>query len=59
MIQVTVKYQITTYSGEISLLVNEDDDNEDIIAKAKNLLRRQTGSLPLGYQNFKVVREDD
>jgi hypothetical protein len=52
-----VKYQVATYSGFVSVRVSEDDDNDTIIAKAKAKLRRQSGgTLPFGYQSFKIVR---
>jgi len=54
---VTVKYQVATYSGVITVRVREDDDNATIIAKAKAQLRRQSGGhWPLGYQHFKIQR---
>jgi len=51
----TVKYQIATYSGEVTVNCSEDDDNETIIARAKSQLRRRSGELPFGYQSFDVV----
>lgn len=55
----TVKYQIATYSGEITVTCDPHADNEEIIAKAKSQLRRQAGgSLPYGYQSFKIVDEE-
>ena len=51
-----VKYQIATYSGEITVTCEPDDENEVIIAKAKRILTRQAGgSLPFGYESWKVV----
>ena len=51
----TVKYQVATYSGEIDVYCDENDDNEEIISQAKVILRRQAGgSLPYGYESFKV-----
>jgi hypothetical protein len=51
-----VKYQIATYSGEITVPCEPDDENEVIIAKAKRILTRQAGgSLPFGYESFKIV----
>lgn len=52
----TVKYQVATYSGEIKVNCNENDENEYIIAKAKRILtKRAGGSLPFGYESWKVV----
>jgi hypothetical protein len=52
---VNVKYQVATYSGVISVRVSDDDDNATIVAKAKAKLRRQAGgTLPFGYQHFKI-----
>lgn len=53
----TVKYQIATYSGEVQVLCNEDDDNEVIIAKAKSSLKRKSSGVPLpfGYESFKII----
>lgn len=50
-----VKYQIATYSGEIQVNCDPDDDNEIVIGKAKAKLRRLYGELPFGYQSFKVI----
>lgn len=58
MREYTVKYQIATYSREITVYFDEDEDPETdvIIAKAKNRLRRDAGgSLPFGYESFKVL----
>ena len=51
-----VEYQIATYSGEVIVNCDENDDNEFIIARAKKILEKQAGgSLPFGYQRWKVV----
>ena len=51
-----VKYQVATYSGEVEVSCHEDDDNEDIIRKAKVIERRRFGgSFPYGYESWKVV----
>lgn len=57
----TVKYQVATYSGEISVTCESDEDNEVVCARARRLLiRRSGGSLPFGYESFRVIeREDD
>jgi len=52
----TVKYQIATYSGEVQVNCNENDEDEYIIAKAKRIVtQRAGGSLPFGYENWKVI----
>ena len=52
----TVKYQVATYSGEVQVNCNENDAEEHIIAKAKRILtQRAGGSLPFGYERWKVV----
>ena len=56
----TVKYQIATYSGTIQVDCSENDENEYIISKAKNILRRQSGgSFPLGCQYFEIANKED
>lgn len=53
----TVRYQIETYEGTIQVNCDPDEDEEDIIARAKRILRRQAGSFPMGiyYENWKVI----
>ena len=52
----TVKYQIATYSGEVQVNCNENDEDECIIAKAKRIVtQRSGGSLPYGYESWKVI----
>ena len=41
-----VKYDIGTYEGTEEVECLADDDNDDIIRKAKNQLRRKIGSFP-------------
>jgi hypothetical protein len=50
-----VKYQVATYSGEIEVYCDENDDNDFIINKAKGILRRKVGAFPFGYESFKVI----
>lgn len=51
-----VKYQIATYCGEIDVPCNEDSTNEHIIVKAKRILTNKSGgSLPFGYESWKVI----
>lgn len=52
----TVKYQVATYSGEVQVNCNENDEDEVIIAKAKRIVTQKAGgSLPFGYESWKVV----
>lgn len=51
-----VKYQVATYSGEVQVNCNENDENEYIIAKAKRIVTQKAGGLlPFGYESWKVV----
>lgn len=51
-----VRYQVATYSGEVQVNCNENDEDECIIAKAKRIVaQRAGGSLPFGYESWKVV----
>ncbi len=57
----TVKYQIATYTGEVEVYgVDENDDNDHIIARAKAQLRRQGGgcSLPMYYESWKIIERN-
>jgi hypothetical protein len=55
-ITATVKYQMATYSGEVEVNCDSNDDNDQIISQAKAILRREAGgSLPYGYESFKVT----
>jgi hypothetical protein len=52
---VTVKYQVATYSGSVTVNCDENDDNEYIIAQAKRIVReRSGGSLPYGYERWEI-----
>lgn len=52
----TVKYQAATYSGEVQVNCNENDEDEYIISKAKRIVKQRAGgSLPFGYESWKVV----
>lgn len=47
-----VRYQVGTYSGEVQVGCDENDENETIIAKARRIVKQKSGgSLPLGYEN--------
>ena len=55
-----VKYQVATYSGEITVTSYDDLEREQVIARAKDLLRRRSGgSLPYGYESFKIVSKEE
>ena len=55
----TVKYQVATYSGEVQVYCDENDDDEYIIAKARRIVTQKAGGfLPFGgiyYESWKVV----
>jgi len=53
-----VRYQIATYSGEITVDCSPDDEKEAIISRAKRILRRQVGPFPIGYHRWKIVSRD-
>ena len=55
MYRYNVKYQIATYSGEIevSFDTEEEPTQEEIWHRVKRLLSRGT-PLPYGYQSFKI-----
>lgn len=50
----TVKYQIGTYSGECAINCNSDDEDENIIARAKGKLRKMT-SMPMFHESYKII----
>ena len=54
----TVKYQIATYSGEVKVNCGPDDEDENIIAKAKRILHSRCGHFPSGYESWKVISRD-
>lgn len=56
----TVDYQVATYKGSIDVMVQENDDHDHIIAKARALvIRRSSGSLPMGYESWQVTNISD
>ena len=57
----TVAYQLGTYSGEVRVFgVDQDDETEHVIARAKRqLIRDAGGSLPFGAQSWREVRRED
>lgn len=55
-----VKYQIATYSGEEIVYCNSNDETDVIESKVKRQLKQQFGgSLPFGYQSFKIIERED
>jgi hypothetical protein len=50
----TVKYKVATYSGEVTVYVDENADQDHIIAKAKQQLTRN-GPLPFGYESWRII----
>lgn len=56
----TVKYQIGSYKGTLKVVVDENDSNDIVIAKAKAQLDREAGTeLPIGDVNFVVINRID
>lgn len=51
-----MRYQIATYSGEVTVNAEADADSDHIIALAKRKLRAEAGEFPFGYQSWRVVR---
>ncbi len=57
--EATVKYQVATYSGQVTVNCEPDDDNEYIIEKAKRIVKNNAGgSLPFGYESWKIISRD-
>lgn len=51
----TVSYQIGTYSGTVEVTADENAENDQIIAKAKRILRQRAGgSLPFGAESWRI-----
>lgn len=56
---VTVKYWIATYEGDVDVTCDPYDEDDMIIAKAKRIVTRQAGgSLPFGYEKWKVIERN-
>jgi hypothetical protein len=56
----TIQYQVATYRGQVELKCDDNDEDDYIIAKAKAIVKRQAGgSLPYGYESWKVIERDD
>lgn len=55
-----IKYQIGSYGGILNIIVDENDPNNVVIAKAKVQLDREVGTdLPLEYVSFTIVNRID
>ena len=53
----TVKYNIATYEGTIDVDYDSDsEEDEVIIAKAKQILKRKSGEFPIGYQCWRIIK---
>lgn len=55
-----VKYQVITHTGTISVECDENDENELLIAKAKEIYRTLYGfpTVPMYYESWKVIDRD-
>ena len=55
-----VQYQIATYSGNITVYCNPDDDNDRIKAKAKRQLFAKAGrpSMPMYHESFTIISRE-
>ena len=51
----TVKYQVATYSGETTV-ITENEDEDFVIAKAKRKVSKGI-AFPLGYQSWKITEK--
>ena len=54
----TVRYQVGTYSGTVTVNCDENDDTDYVIAKAKKQLTQRSGPFPAGpiYQSWRVEK---
>jgi len=58
LVAYTAHYQIGTYSGTIEVTLGEDAEWEDIIAKARKVLRQRAGApLPGGIECWNLRGE--
>jgi len=54
-----VKYQVATYSGELIVYCDSNDDIDYIIAVAKKQLRQSSGdNWPFGYASFNIIERE-
>ena len=54
-----VKYQVATYSGEVIVYCDSNDENDVIISKARRQLKASSGEFPFGYESFKIIERED
>ena len=55
-----VQYRIGTYTGEVRVFCDPDDETETVIATAKRIVRnRSGGSLPPGSESWKEVSREE
>ena len=51
-----VRYSIGTYSGEVRVRCDPDDETDTVIATAKRIVRNHAGgSLPFGAESWREV----
>lgn len=56
----TVKYQLGTYAGTVTVNADENTDAETVIARAKQALERKAGPFPYPcYSSWKVVSRNE
>jgi hypothetical protein len=54
--EATVKLQYGTYSGEIKVLCDENEDTEYIIARA--FKKAECNFLPMAYKSGKIIKRE-
>lgn len=55
-----VRYNVGTYTGEVRVRCDPDDETATVIATAKRIVRnRAGGSLPPGVESWREVSRED
>ena len=55
-----VRYNVGTYTGEVRVFGDPDDETATVIATAKNIIRRRAGgSLPPGAESWREVSREE
>lgn len=57
-----VRYQVATYSGEVTVYFSDANMEDDaIIAKAKRIVTNRSGGsiLPFGYESWRIIERDN